>query len=196
MRFGGAGRYGKSATTCTGSFSRTAESSRPIEPPPSFAKLRVRLGATLRANSPVTHISTEGAEIAVEAGGERYRAGSLVLAAASWTPHMLAHFNLRVPMEVTKEQVIYFKPRDLAGFAMGKFPIWIWMDDPSFYGFPEFGEAATVKITQDAGGKPVDPDTRGFEEDAELTARVSGFVERYLPAHLARCSGSRRACTH
>ncbi len=141
----------------------------------------VKLGATLRANSPVTRITTDGAEIAVEAGGECYRAGSLVLAAASWTPRMLAHFNLRIPMEVTKEQVIYFKPRDLAGFAMGKFPIWIWMDDPSFYGFPEFGEAATVKITQDAGGKPVDPDTRGFEEDADLTARVSGFVERYLP---------------
>ena len=54
------------------------------------------------------------------------------------------------------------------------------MDDPSFYGFPEFGEAGG-KVTQDAGGKPVDPDTRGFEEDPDLTARVSGFVERYLP---------------
>ena len=142
----------------------------------------VKLGATLRANSPVTRVTAEGGEIAIEAGGERYRAASLVLAAASWTPRLLAHFGLRVPMEVTKEQVIYFKPRDLAGFAMGRFPIWIWMDDPSFYGFPEFGEAGTVKITQDAGGKPVDPDTRGFEEDAELTARVSGFVERYLPS--------------
>ena len=56
------------------------------------------------------------------------------------------------------------------------------MDDPSFYGFPVFGEPNAVKITQDAGGKPVDPDTRGFEEDRELTARVTGFIERYLPS--------------
>ena len=55
------------------------------------------------------------------------------------------------------------------------------MDDPSFYGFPVFGEEGSVKITQDAGGKPVDPDTRGFEEDPDITARVSAFVERYLP---------------
>ena len=33
------------------------------------------------------------------------------------------------------------------------------MDDPSFYGFPVFGEPDSVKITQDAGGKVVDPDT-------------------------------------
>ena len=55
------------------------------------------------------------------------------------------------------------------------------MNDPSFYGFPVFGESGAVKITQDCGGKPVDPDTRTFEEDRELTARVSGFVQRYLP---------------
>ncbi len=41
-----------------------------------------------------------------------------------------------------------------------------------------------MKITQDAGGKPVDPDTRGFEEDPDITARVVGFLERYLPGAL------------
>ena len=30
-------------------------------------------------------------------------------------------------------------------------PLWIWMDDPSFYGFPPYGEA-TVKAAQDCGG--------------------------------------------
>jgi sarcosine oxidase len=144
----------------------------------------VKLGATLLANAPVTSVSSDGGEIAVEANGERYRAGSLVIAAASWTPQLLAHFGLRIPMEVTKEQVIYFAPRDVTAFALGKFPIWIWMDDPSFYGFPEFGQAGTVKITQDAGGKPVDLDTRSFEEDRDITARVSGFIERYLPSAL------------
>jgi monomeric sarcosine oxidase len=143
-----------------------------------------KFGATLRADAAVTRLSAANGEISVEAGGERYRARSLVLTAASWTPRLLAHLGWRMPMEVTKEQVIYFKPRDLAGFAMGKFPIWIWMDDPSFYGFPEFGEAGTVKITQDAGGKPVDPDRRGFEEDRDITARVTAFVERYLPSAL------------
>jgi sarcosine oxidase len=79
---------------------------------------------------------------------------------------------------------MYFASPALERFALGSFPIWIWMDDPSFYGFPVFGEDGAVKITQDAGGKSVDPDTRGFEEDRDLTARVTGFLERHLPAAL------------
>lgn len=141
-------------------------------------------GATLRENAPVTAIRDSGGEIEVEAGGERYRAAKLVIAAAAWTPRLLSQLDLRIPFEVTKEQVIYFKARDVASFAFGSFPIWIWMDDPSFYGFPVFGENDAVKITQDAGGKAVDPDTRGFEEDPDITARVTAFLERYLPGAL------------
>jgi len=142
------------------------------------------LGALLREHAPVTALSAAGSEITVEAGGERYRTGKLILTAASWTPRLLAHLRMRIPFEVTKEQVMYFKPRDLHGFAFGEFPIWIWMDDPSFYGFPVFGEPDAVKITQDCGGKAVDPETRGFDEDPDITARVTQFVQRRLPSAL------------
>jgi len=148
----------------------------------ALRRTAIALGAELRDRAPVTAIDTNGGEIVVEAGAERYRAKKLILAGASWTPQLLGHFGMRIPFEVTKEQVMYFKARDLDGFAFGSFPIWIWMDDPSFYGFPVFGEAGAVKITQDCGGKPVDPDTRDFEEDREITARVTEFVGRRLPA--------------
>jgi sarcosine oxidase len=141
-------------------------------------------GATLRENTAITAIRAAAGEIDVEAGGEQYRCGKLVVAAGPWTDRALAHFGVRIPIEVTKEQVIYFKAPGLQHFALGKWPIWIWMDDPSFYGFPVFGELDSVKITQDAGGKTVDPDTRGFEEDQEITARVTGFLDRYLPSAL------------
>jgi sarcosine oxidase len=39
-------------------------------------------------------------------------------------------------------------------------------------------------VAQDAGGKPVDPDTRSFEPDAENFARVERFLQRYVPAAL------------
>ena len=143
-------------------------------------------GATLCENTPVTALRAANGEIDVETGGKRYRAGKLVIVAGPWTDRALAHFGIRIPFEVTKEQVTYFRARDLASFALGKFPIWIWMDDPSFYGFPIFGEPDAVKITQDTGGKAVDPDTRGFEEDPEISARVVRFLERYLPGALGK----------
>jgi sarcosine oxidase len=141
-------------------------------------------GATLLPNNEVTAIQTAGGEIALEAAGHRYRAGGLVVTAGPWSGKILAGFGVRFPLEVTKEQVTYFRPKDLAPFSFGRFPIWIWMDDPSFYGFPVFGEEGVVKVTQDAGGKPVDPDTRGFEEDPDITRRVSEFLRRHLPAAL------------
>ena len=150
----------------------------------ALRRVAVGCGATLLDRTPVTLLRAAAGEIEIEAGGHHYRAGRLIVAAGAWTNGALAHFGRRLPIEVTKEQVIYFVPRDPAAFTLGEFPLWIWQDEPSFYGFPIFDETRTVKITQDSAGKAVDAQTRGFEEDAEITARVTGFLERYLPAAL------------
>ncbi len=139
-------------------------------------------GATLISDTRVTHIACENGEVTVEAGGTVYRARSLAVAAGPWTNGALGHLGTHLPLEVTKEQAMYFRPHDVSLFALGRFPVWIWMDDPSFYGFPVFGEDGAVKVTQDAGGVPVDPDTRGFDPDPEITARVRQFLLRRLPA--------------
>jgi len=140
-------------------------------------------GAVLRDNAPVERITDHGGEIEVSAGGTTYRCGKLVIAAGPWTNRALANFDIHMSLEITKEQVTYFAAPDPSAFAPGRFPVWIWMDDPSFYGFPVFGEAGP-KVAQDAGGKPVDADTRTFEPDAENFARVEGFLQRYLPSAL------------
>lgn len=142
-------------------------------------------GAALRDRTPVESVRASGDEFSVRAGGVVYRCEKLAIAAGPWSSPVLANFGLSLPLEVTKEQVTYFAPADIAPFAPERFPVWIWMDDPSFYGFPNFGESGP-KVAQDAGGKPVDPDTRTFEPDPENDARVRRFLERYLPAALGR----------
>ena len=138
-------------------------------------------GATLTDGAEVTSIREAGDEFEVQAGGETYRCGRLAIAAGPWSNRALDHFGLHLPLEVTKEQVTYFAPPDLAPFSPERFPVWIWMDDPCFYGFPVFGEAGP-KVAQDAGGRAVDPDTRDFDPDPENAARVRAFLERCLPA--------------
>ena len=108
----------------------------------------------------------------------------MLLCADAWTNELLAHVGARLPLEVTREQVTYFRPADLSGFAAGRFPVWIWMDDPSFYGFPVYGEAA-VKAAQDVGGARVTARTRTFEPDPAALARLEGFLARRLPGALA-----------
>jgi sarcosine oxidase len=139
-------------------------------------------GATLRDRSPVTTIrDAGGGDLEVETADATYRTGCVVIAADAWTNPLLASFGRHLPLTVTKEQVTYFACPDPAAFAPDRFPVWIWMDDPCFYGFPTYGEAGP-KAAEDCGGRAVDPDRRTFDRDEAAFGRVSTFLADHLPA--------------
>jgi glycine/D-amino acid oxidase-like deaminating enzyme len=77
--------------------------------------------------------------------------------------------------------VTYFRPRDPAVFSPGRLPLWIWMDDPSYYGFPCYGEP-TIKAARDCSGIEVTGNERPFEPDAAQLSQLSDFMARILPA--------------
>jgi hypothetical protein len=52
-------------------------------------------------------------------------------------------------------------------------PLWIWMDDPAYYGFPCYGES-TLKAARDCSGIEVSGDDRRSTPDG--TARGAGRV--------------------
>ena len=137
-------------------------------------------GATLRDRVPVTAIRAVGGEVDVAVEGRAYRCRRLVIAAGPWSNAALAHVGVELPLEVTQEQVTYFATPHRDAFRPDRFPVWIWMDDPCYYGFPVFGEPGT-KAAQDAGGKPVTPDGRSFAPDPANAAGVRDFLARYVP---------------
>ena len=140
-------------------------------------------GATLRDRAPVEAIRPSNGEIEVDAGGVQYRCGRLIIAAGAWSNQALAPFGIQLPLTVTQEQVTYFASPHPADFQPQRFPIWIWMDDPCFYGFPVFGEAGP-KVGQDAGGREVTTETRTFEPDQPALQRVLDFLGQYIPSLL------------
>jgi sarcosine oxidase len=147
--------------------------------------IAARRRATLLERTPVTGIRAAGGgtyEVAT-ADGATYRAPRVVIAADAWTNDLLASFDRQLPLTVTKEQVTYFANADPGAFAPERFPIWIWQDEPSFYGFPTYGEAGP-KVAQDCGGQPTSPQTRTFHRDDAAFARVEAFMARHLPAAL------------
>jgi monomeric sarcosine oxidase len=147
-------------------------------------RLAVARGATLLDRTPVTAIrDVGGGDLEVVTGSGTYRTGRVVLAADAWTNQLLASFGRRLPLTVTKEQVTYFACPDPAAFAPDRFPVWIWMDEPSFYGFPTYGEAGP-KAAQDCGGQPVDPDRRTFDRDEGAFSRLETFLSANLPGAL------------
>lgn len=144
-------------------------------------RLAAAHGATLRPNAAVRALhDAGGGEVDVVTDDATYRTSRVVLAADAWTNQLLASVGRRLPLQVTREQVTYFACPDPAAFAPDRFPVWIWMGDPSFYGFPSYGEPGP-KVAQDCGGQSVDPDRRTFERDEAAFGRVTRFMGDHLP---------------
>lgn len=140
-------------------------------------------GATLQAPVTVEAIRPGDGEIALRVNGRVHHCRRLLITAGAWSNWALAPFGCRLPLTVTQEQVTYFAATALEDFRPERFPIWIWMDDPCFYGFPVFGEPG-VKAGQDAGGQEVTAETRTFETDAAALQRVQAFLATYIPGAL------------
>ncbi len=137
-------------------------------------------GATLVDGAGVGAIREVEGEVEIEVDGRTHRVGSLIVAAGAWTPTVLGRLGVEIPLEVTLEQVVYMEAADPMSFHPSRFPIWIWMDEPSFYGFPIFGEPA-VKIAWDRCEIVTDPESRSFEPRDDVTEAVRGFAARHLP---------------
>jgi sarcosine oxidase len=140
-----------------------------------------RHGAVLRDRSPVIGVDDLGRSgLEVRTADGPLRCGGVVVTADAWVNDVLGHLGLNLPVDVTLEQVTYFAPEHPEQYAPGRMPLWIWMGDPSFYGFPCYGEP-TVKAAQDCGGPVVDPDDRGIDPDPTMLARLTDHMRSTLP---------------
>ena len=146
-------------------------------------RLALARGATIRDNAPVTAVRPVGDSIELVAGGELYRCRHLVVAAGVWSNDILGFFGRRLHLTITQEQVTYYATPHAADFAPDRFPVWIWMDEPAFYGFPVFGEPGP-KMAQDVGGERVTPRTRTFEPNGATLARTEAFLAGHIPTML------------
>ena len=145
-------------------------------------RLAIEHGAELRDHTRVAGVREAGAgEVEVQIdGAPPVRCETVILATDAWTNDLLDALGVTMRLTITQEQVVYFDTTDVDSFAPERFPVWIWMDDPSFYGFPAFGEPGP-KAAQDVGGREVTTDTRTFDPDPDALARVRSFVREHLP---------------
>ncbi len=152
---------------------------------PLLQRLARDHGADLRGGVAVRELrpGDDHVELMMDGVDEPVRAGTVVLAADAWTNELLCGLDAELPLTVLQEQVTYYDAAEPEPFAMGRLPVWIWMDEPSFYGFPSFGRPG-VKISQDCGGGEVTAGTRRFEPDAAILARTDDFARRFFGGRL------------
>lgn len=143
-------------------------------------RLAVRRGADLRGSTPVRALRPRAGGVDVVTDRGVLTAGSVVVTADAWAAGLVEPLGRPLPLTVTEEQLTYFAPPDPTPFQPDALPVWIWMDDPCYYGFPCYGEP-TVKAAQDCGGPVVTGDRRSGVPDPDMLARLTAFTGSLLP---------------
>lgn len=131
-------------------------------------------GATLLEQVEIRGIRSVAGEHEVETSAGVFRTRRLVIAAGAWTNLALELLGNWLPLRISREQVVYYDTKRPAAFDPSRFPIWIWNDEPCFYGFPSHVDG--VKVAQDLGGYETTVQTRSFDPDPENLSRVNTCV--------------------
>lgn len=137
-------------------------------------------GARLVDQCPVLEVRPVDSAYAVVSEQGTVLADRVVICADAWTNRLLDGLGAGIPLTTTLEQVTYFSPPEPGLFDPERFPLWIWMDEPCFYGFPCYGES-TVKAAQDCGGPVVDPNARTSDPDPPMQDLLAEHLARMLP---------------
>ncbi|MGH8104062.1 MAG: N-methyl-L-tryptophan oxidase [bacterium] len=138
-------------------------------------------GCEIHEQERVTQIipRPDGVELTTDKG--KYSAARLVLTAGAWAKELLSQIGLNLPLKVTQEQTVHFRPRANAeSFAPGKFPVWIHYRKEAVYGFPVLGEQG-VKVAFHKDGPTIDIEEYRQEPRACVRDRLRAYLERYLP---------------
>jgi sarcosine oxidase len=110
-----------------------------------------------------------------------------VIAADAWTNDLTAPLGYEIPLSVTREQVTWYEATNPEAFRPDRFPIWIWLGQPSFYGFPTY-RGPGPKIGEDIGGRPTTARTRSFDPDLDCLDRTGRFMSTYLPGAIGNAA--------
>lgn len=119
-----------------------------------------RHGAVTRLNERVTEIRQEGDGVRVATEAGVVSAARAVVTAGPWTASLAPAG--RSLLRVYRQVLHWFEPQDPSAFAVGRFPVFIWMhgdrEEDYFYGFPIPDGASGVKVATEHYERETDPD--------------------------------------
>ncbi len=154
--------------------------------------LITHLGGAIYESCRVTHITNDSQLRPVRlhlSSGDELVADRVVLATGPWVHSLLG--NLRLPVRLTRQYLLYFAGLPYSSFGAGAFPAFLAKD---LYGFPiHSGCNGWVKAASHSFGATVDPDEIS-PPDERVIAQVARRVRELLPglqqaelAHVDAC---------
>jgi len=144
-------------------------------------------GVSLHAGQTLTALLESGGRVTGVSTvyGETFEGDAVLLAAGSWTPHLLRALGLpaAAAFRSTGMPVFHLKPADPALFAAERFPVYgADISHTGYYGFPLHPREGVVKIANHGDGREMPPESPQRVVTAEETAHLRAFLRDTFPA--------------
>jgi sarcosine oxidase len=146
-----------------------------------LARVRGEDRTRVLAGTPVRRIDLDGPRPVVVTDSLAIAAERLIVSAGAWVKRLLP--QLPVPLQVTRQQVLYFRPDSPGPFRIGQFPVFIFKgagEEEAYYGMPGF-QGLGVKVARHFGPE-VDPDVADRVVGDEYRQVVRSFLRDRIPA--------------
>jgi glycine/D-amino acid oxidase-like deaminating enzyme len=153
-------------------------------------------GVELR-EAAVVRLLEAGSKIAgvLCADGVELRGDRVILAAGSWTPHLLPHTARFFRSQGMP--VFHLRPADPSLFAGDRFPVFgADISETGYYGFPLHPEAGVVKIANHGPGRALHPESPARVVTEAETAALRAFLAGTFPALADAPIVSTRVCLY
>lgn len=140
-----------------------------------------RQGAVIQTNARVQQVTAQADSVSVRTNTDTYSAARLVITAGGWTGPLLRQLDLDLPLNPTRQQVLYFETQAIEQFEPERCPVYITHGEPWYYGLPSVdgsGFKTAVHNTRDVG---IDPDTMSRTVDPTHVDHVRSFLRRHIP---------------
>ena len=148
----------------------------------------INAGAEIHTNESVLEWNKENNGIKVTTDKNIYYSNKLVITAGAWAGRLMPELNSS--LRVTRQIIIWVKPKDVKLFNAINFPCWIIADDKIkgvLYGFPyltkeNFGEPEGMKFALHHPADETNPDHVNRNISKEEIATLINQVAEYIPA--------------
>jgi sarcosine oxidase / L-pipecolate oxidase len=154
-----------------------------------------RRGVEIRGGAPVERLAEEGSEVSgVYVAGERVSADLVLVAAGSWTPHLLPFLSEH--LRSVGQPVFHLRPQDPWLYQAERFPVFgADISKTGYYGFPVTPEGL-VKIANHGAGREMHPESPIRAVTPEDREELWSFLHQTFPSLLSAEVAHTRVCVY
>jgi monomeric sarcosine oxidase len=145
----------------------------------ALAEIAQKNGLVLKSQCPVTKIEPLADSVNVHTPQGIFSAGKVIISAGAWAGKLLDTLDLHLPLTPTRQEQCFFEPTNRAQFAAGTFPVFIYHNEPWYYGLPDMGTGLKVAVHNLT--IPTDPDNTSREKDEAIIEEVKKWVQHFIP---------------